>query len=103
MEATATIGPAPMQVQESEPEADRMYTIKELRKARGWSQVRLAIHLGCSPISVSTWELLKTRPDQFYTQRLEETFGVPANHIVLKPIHQRRTAPDYGWAMLDDR
>ncbi len=73
----------------------RKYTIKELREAKGWSQLILAIRVGVTPLSVSNWERLKARPEQFYVEQMAELFDVPIDQIAIKPTKRRQTGPDY--------
>jgi transcriptional regulator with XRE-family HTH domain len=96
MEATAVTGPAQV------PGARRKFTLRELREVNGWSQNELSVRIGCAPMTVSQWELLKSRPAEFYVDRLEKVFKVSREYIVLKPSYRPKNAPNYGLATFKD-
>lgn len=50
--------------------------IKEARKAKGMSQLELAMELGTSQMCVCNWESEKTRPNVTYTKIIKDVLGV---------------------------
>lgn len=51
-------------------------TIKAARKAKGMSQLDLALELGTSQMSVCNWETEKARPNVTYTKIIKDVLGV---------------------------
>lgn len=101
MEATEVIGP--VQARGQEPVPDQMYTIKALRKARGWSQLQLAIRLDVVPTTVSSWERLFIRPSAYNLEQMEEVFGVPTGRILVKSPGRTHPSPNYGLALFNEQ
>ena len=58
-------------------------TIRQLREARGWTQLELANLLGVTPATVYSWERGKNEPRASQFRRLGELFGVPMEEIEL--------------------
>ena len=50
--------------------------IKAARKAKGMSQLELALELGTSQMSVCNWETEKARPNVTYTKIIKDVLGV---------------------------
>lgn len=50
--------------------------IKAARKAKGMSQLDLALELGTSQMSVCNWETEKARPNVTYTKIIKDVLGV---------------------------
>lgn len=50
--------------------------IKAARKAKGMSQLELAMELGTSQMSVCNWETEKARPNVTYTKMIKDVLGV---------------------------
>lgn len=50
--------------------------IKAARKAKGMSQLDLAMELGTSQMSVCNWETEKARPNVTYTKIIKDVLGV---------------------------
>lgn len=50
--------------------------IKTARKAKGMSQLELALELGTSQMSVCNWETEKARPNVTYTKIIKDVLGV---------------------------
>ena len=50
--------------------------IKTARKAKGMSQLDLALELGTSQMSVCNWETEKARPNVKYTKIIKDVLGV---------------------------
>ena len=50
--------------------------IKTARKAKGMSQLELAMELGTSQMSVCNWETEKARPNVTYTKIIKDVLGV---------------------------
>nr|DAU81015.1 MAG TPA: NTP-PPase-like protein [Caudoviricetes sp.] len=50
--------------------------IKVARKAKGMSQLELALELGTSQMSVCNWETEKARPNVTYTKIIKDVLGV---------------------------
>jgi UDP-N-acetylglucosamine 1-carboxyvinyltransferase len=45
--------------------------IREAREHRGWTQLRLAVELGVTPVAVHGWERAKRRPDLWTLRQIE--------------------------------
>lgn len=58
-----------------------MKTIKELRDARGWTQLELAVRLGVTPVTVYNWERGKYEPKASQLRALARAFDVPMDDI----------------------
>ncbi len=56
-------------------------TIRELRAARGWTQLDVALHLGVHPTMVFRWERGRAVPRRGHQQRLAGLFGIPVGEI----------------------
>jgi transcriptional regulator with XRE-family HTH domain len=56
-------------------------TIKELRKARGWSQDELAARSGISRRTITYWETGDRRPSSIYLEALARVFGIAAEEM----------------------
>ena len=67
---------------------DAMKTIRQLRQARGWSQLDLAVPLGVTQEAVSRWERSVTRPRPGMQQGLANLFGVSVEAIAFGPAGQ---------------
>src|SRR5262245_48455711 len=52
-------------------------TIRDARKARGWSQLTLARVIGVTPTTISRWECGQTCPQFFRLATLSATLQVP--------------------------
>lgn len=50
--------------------------IRTARKAKGMSQLELALELGTSQMSVCNWETEKARPNVTYTKIIKDVLGV---------------------------
>jgi len=60
-----------------------MQTIKGLRAARGWSQLKLANELGVTPSTVFKWEAGRNEPRVSQMRALGKLFGVNSDDIEL--------------------
>jgi transcriptional regulator with XRE-family HTH domain len=60
-----------------------MQTIRELRVARGWSQLALANQIGVTPGTVYNWERGKGQMSAAMLRRLAEAFTVQMEDIAL--------------------
>ena len=60
---------------------DAVHTIRELRQARGWTQLELANRLGITPSSVYNWESGKFEPKASQLRALARAFGVSMDDI----------------------
>ena len=58
-----------------------MQTIRELRQARGWTQLELANRLGVTPTTVFNWERGKYEPKASQLRALARAFGVSMDDI----------------------
>ena len=58
-----------------------MKTIRELREARGWTQLQLAYKLGVTPATVSNWERGVFEPKAGQLRALARAFGVSMDEI----------------------
>jgi putative transcriptional regulator len=56
-------------------------TIKELRKARGWSQIELAARSGISRRAITKWETGGKHPSPIYREALALVFGIAAEEM----------------------
>lgn len=45
--------------------------IREARKARGWSQLRLSVELGVTQVAIHYWETGKNRPSVYVLAQIE--------------------------------
>ena len=60
-----------------------MRTIKELREARGWTQMDLAVHAGVSIAAVSNWETGRNQPQIRQLREVAKALGVSSDDIEL--------------------
>jgi putative transcriptional regulator len=60
-----------------------MKTIRELREARGWSQLELANRLGVTPSTVYNWERGRSEPTASTLRRIARVFEVSMDDIAL--------------------
>jgi transcriptional regulator with XRE-family HTH domain len=60
-----------------------MRTIRELREARGWTQLELAIKLEVTPATVYNWERGKYEPSASKLRAIAQTFDVSMDDIAL--------------------
>ena len=58
-----------------------MKTIRELREARGWTQLQLAYKLGVTPATVSNWERGVFEPKAGQLRALARAFGVSMDEV----------------------
>jgi putative transcriptional regulator len=58
-------------------------TIRELRTARGWTQLQLANQLGVTPATIHMWERGKSEPTVSALRRLARLFEVSMDDIDL--------------------
>jgi len=59
-------------------------TIRELRRAAGWSQTELAEHIGISKMSISHWETARNEPSARQVRALAEAFAIPMESIAFE-------------------
>jgi transcriptional regulator with XRE-family HTH domain len=60
-----------------------MATIRELRRARGWTQFELALRVGVQPQAIYLWESGRRMPQVPQLRRLGELFGLCSDEIDL--------------------
>ena len=60
-----------------------MRTIRQLREARGWTQLELAYRLGVTPVTIYSWERGRTEPRVSQFRQLARLFGVSMDDIAL--------------------
>lgn len=60
-----------------------MQTIKQLREARGWTQLALANKLGITPSTVYKWESGRNEPKVMQLRAVAKVFGVSSDDIAL--------------------
>lgn len=60
-----------------------MRTIKELREAKGWTQMDLAVHAGVSIAAVSNWETGRNQPQIRQLREVARALGVSSDDIEL--------------------
>jgi transcriptional regulator with XRE-family HTH domain len=58
-------------------------TIRELRNARGWTQLELAARLAVTPVTVYNWERGRYEPRASQLRQLAQVFGVSMDEIAL--------------------
>ena len=58
-------------------------TIRELREARGWTQLELANRLGVTPATVYNWERGKYEPSASKLRQIAQAFGASMDDIAL--------------------
>ena len=56
--------------------------IKAARKAKGMSQLEVAMELGVSPMSVCNWEREVSRPNWVLSQVIKDVLGVDVMVVV---------------------
>ncbi len=71
-----------------EPTHQPKQTIRQLRQARDWPQLDLALRLGVHPNTIAAWEHGRTIPSPSHQQRLANLFGVPVEAIAFGPADQ---------------
>ena len=71
------------------PDCQPKKTIRQLRQARGWSQLDLALEVEVSQRTVSRWERGELVPQPHNLQRLAEVFGVSVEAIAFGPAEQQ--------------
>jgi transcriptional regulator with XRE-family HTH domain len=57
--------------------------IRDLRSARGWTQLELAYRLGVTPATVSNWERGVFAPKATQLRMIAHLFGVSMDEIAL--------------------
>ncbi len=62
-------------------------TIRQLRQARGWSQLELALEVGVDQSTVAKWERGRM-PTPSHRLALADLFGVPVEAIAFGPAEQ---------------
>ncbi len=60
-------------------------SLRELRAARGLTQMELAVRLGVGLATVGNWETLRTCPSPPMIEKLASFYGVPASELELAP------------------
>ena len=70
-----------------------MQTIRELRRARGWTQFELALRVGVQPQAVYLWETGRRTPQVAQLRKLGELFGLCSDEIDLEPGKGVHRAP----------
>ena len=60
-----------------------MKTIRELREARGWTQLELANALKVTPATVYNWERGRYEPSASKLRAIAQTFDVSMDNIKL--------------------
>jgi transcriptional regulator with XRE-family HTH domain len=63
-----------------------MRTIRDLRRARGWTQFELALKVGVQPQAVYLWESGRRTPQVPQLRKLGELFGLCSDEIALEPV-----------------
>ncbi len=63
-------------------------TIRELREARGWSQLDVAVRVRVSASAVHKWERGQVVPRPQHQQRLAALFGISVEELALGPAEQ---------------
>ena len=60
-----------------------MKSIRELRNARGWTQLELPARLAVTPVTVYNWERGRYEPRASQLRQLAQVFGVSMDEIAL--------------------
>ncbi|ACZ39652.1 helix-turn-helix transcriptional regulator [Sphaerobacter thermophilus] len=69
-----------------------MKTIKELREARGWTQLELAYRVGVTPATIYNWEAGRNEPKASQLRKLAQIFGVSMDEIDFTPSSETKKA-----------
>jgi putative transcriptional regulator len=56
-------------------------TVRELRRAAGWTQGELATMIGVSKMSISHWETGRNEPSARQLRALAQAFAIPMESI----------------------
>ncbi len=73
----------------SSPASQPTKTIRQLRQARGWSQIDLAVRIGVDRSNVTRWESGAKTPSPGNRQRLAKLFGVEVGEIAFGQDEER--------------
>lgn len=60
-----------------------MQTIRQLREAKGWTQLKLANKLEVTPATVYNWERGRYEPSASKLRAIAQVFGVSMDNIEL--------------------
>ena len=58
-------------------------TIRQARRARGWTQLQLATRLGVTPVTVYNWERGRYEPSATKLRQIARLFGVSMDDVEL--------------------
>jgi transcriptional regulator with XRE-family HTH domain len=67
-----------------------MWTIRQLREARGWTREQLAYTLGLSVATVYKWEAGTSEPRSSTLRALAELFGVSMDDIEIPVVASKQ-------------
>jgi transcriptional regulator with XRE-family HTH domain len=71
----------------------KMQTTRELREARGWTQLELGYKLGVMPVTVHNWERGQHMPTASQLRALARAFGVSIDVIDFEgPVEAKSAA-----------
>jgi DNA-binding XRE family transcriptional regulator len=70
-----------------------MKTIRDLRRARAWTQFALALKVGVQPQAVYLWESGRRVPQVLQLRKLGTLFGLCSDDILLEPPGDPDRAP----------
>lgn len=75
-----------------------MNRVKELRKAKGYTQARLAKELNIHQTAISQWETGRTSPDQQTAKKMADLWGVSMEYVLGYSEKPQKTnwIPVYG-------
>jgi len=65
-----------------------MKSIRELREARGWTQLEVAIRLGVTPLTVGNWERNVTEPRASQFRGLARLYGVSMDELLIPAVDE---------------
>ena len=68
-------------------------TIRQARRARGWTQLQLATRLGVTPVTVYNWERGYSEPRVSQFRRLARLLGASMDELVLAGEDPGDTGP----------
>lgn len=67
-------------------EGKRLFSLKEIRELRGWTQAEAARMLGVSVDTLGNYERGKSYPDVPVIRRIEEVYGLTYDRLLFLPM-----------------
>jgi len=83
-----------VRIQGGHSEGGAVKTIRQLREAKGWTQLKLANEVGVTPSTVYNWETGRSEPKVTQLREVARIFGVSSDDIELEqePEHVKSAA-----------